>query len=181
MIAALIQEKKWLLVKAGIFVGAAVILGVLHLQILFNAFEIKQSTKTLRTSVQEAYSWAEITRNLKKSNATLTERLQSLSEELPENKVQSGIISVLNETAAKNHLKFKYLKPIDSVVSGGFKEETFELMLTGSFHNTAKFVNTLEQSENVICVRALKISTGGLVSNTLQVRIKLSVLQISKT
>lgn len=181
MIATLINENKWLLVKGGIAVGAFVIFCMLHLQMLFNTFEIKQSTKTLRASVQEAYSWAKITKNLKKNNAMLTERLQNLSDELPENKVQSGIISVLNETAAKNHLKFKYLKPIDSVISGGFKEEVFELMLTGAFHNTAKFINTLEQSENVICVRALEMSTGDLVSNTLQVRIKLSVLQISKT
>ncbi len=180
MIEELIQEKKWLLVRVGIGVVAFAIFCLLHLQILFNTFEIKRSTKTLRASVQEAYSWAEVTSNLKKNNKKLSERLQDLSDDLPENKVQSGIISVLNETAAKNHLKFKYLKPVDSIISGGYKEETFELMLTGFFHNTVKFINTLEQSENVIYVRALEMSAGGLVTNTLQVRIRLSVLQIDE-
>ena len=175
----LIEQKKWLLVKAGLSLGSFLIFIVVLWSQAIAIWENWSEVKSRQMKVEEARAWKDVTHRVEQENNMIKADLTALYQKVPQNEVLSGIINFLQRTGKEAGIRFIYVKPERPRKLAHYEEISFELGLKGYYHNLGKFLFSLESSENVIRVQSLEMTTKDMITKELNIDLKISVFLIN--
>lgn len=85
------------------------------------------------------------------------------------------IIDLINESARQNKISVLSVNSFSPIELKDYHQFPFEISLQGEYHHLGQFLSLLENSGFAIRFHDLRISTKDVVSNKLDVKLKLSV------
>lgn len=176
-----IEKHRWSILRTGLILGSLLILVKVFWPMSISIWKKWRDFKNLQVQVIEAYSWKEVTRQLKQENDRLRDELSKLYRRVPQEEALSNFIQYLQKERKKAKLELIYLKPYFAQKVGRYQEVPVELELKGKFHDLGRFLSRLENSNNIIQFKTLKIKTRDMLTNKLNIHLKLSIILIKST
>ena len=147
-------------------VGVFVALGVAGVGLFFQYYEVparadiaqREVTLTaLRADVAKGQATERKLPQFRAQVAELEDRLNSLSEVLPEEKDGADLLRQMQTTAVQSNLVIKSFKPSPVVTKELHAEWPIALELDGTYHNLAQFFDQLGKFSRIVNVSGLSV------------------------
>ena len=98
---------------------------------------------------------------LKRQNEILTEELKRTEKRLPSKAELANMLRYINETTQISAINVQSFRPLSRDQKQYFEIIPFAMDVTGSYHNMAQFINTINQAERIISVKDMVMNNAG--------------------
>jgi len=159
------QRQRRILAGLLAVVGLALWMQFLFLPKIATAGRLGNELKTLRTQVERARRDVAQMPSLEKKRSALASQYSAPEPTTPPEEQLPDLLEKIAQAARASHVRVTTLKPQrglaqEQVAQSGYLEISLELAATAGYHQVGRFLDHLEQSENLVRLREVEIQPG---------------------
>ncbi len=157
---------------------------ILIIQIVPLYREIQNTRRTIQNNQQRVTQTQDYQISydrLLENNKRIQNQIEQLVFSQKQDAQLSTTIEFLSRSAKAKGIDLSSIKPQEAIQTKQRIEFPIELSMTTQFHRLGRFINTLETSEPVIQIKALKIRAQSMTSTLLNGEMTLIVYYLGKT
>ncbi len=141
---------------------------------------IKESIKRHEEKINLAYRKKNALYTLKTSKNKIWAEIQNIVNSQKEGREISTIVNFISRTAKNNGIEIQTIQVDEIRKKENHLELPLQCTLKGKFHPLCYFINGMENSDMIIKLESIKISSQHIVTDELKIQINLRVFYLGR-
>lgn len=165
----------WRLISGGVLLSCILLILVVVLPYVSSTLEKYQVYSSQKESLQLVGDWSEQLEQLNKKQIVLNESMESMYIGLPKEQEFSSVVASLFSIAQSSNISISKIKPSESVLVGNQLRKEFSLDIQAEYHNLARFINRIEQSDYLINLQEMRVENATENSPLLETEVSFEI------
>ena len=143
-----------------------------------NIYEKQKALSSQNEQIEFMGNWKEQLKNIESKQAILEERIGKMYVELATEGEFSTVVEQLFSDAQKASISIQKIQPSGDSIKERYLSKQVSLETTGTYHNVARFINSIEQNGLMIEVQAITLEKTEPNTNVLNGSVTLQITML---
>lgn len=141
---------------------------------------IKESIQEHRNKINLAYSKTDALYTLKRNKKKIWSEIQSIVNSQKKGKEISTVLNFISQAARKQNIEIQSLQVDEIIKTDNYIKLPLQCNVQGKFHPLSYFINSMENSDMIIDIKQISISSPNIALDELRIEMNIQVFYLGR-